>query len=123
MLLIFSTPVLFRHLRQLKTVVFLHWCLIRAVLLKTKAHLHYAENRGSLVSFSNETVFTNLLKHDSLPRFFWQSVNEAYQSFITSVPDTKTDVGPFFRMISIPPTEQHIFTLFNYERIGGSSEK
>ncbi len=27
MLFIFSTPVLIRHLWQLKTVVFLHWCL------------------------------------------------------------------------------------------------
>jgi hypothetical protein len=35
MLLIFSTPVLIRHLWQLKTVVFLHWCLIRTVLLFT----------------------------------------------------------------------------------------
>jgi hypothetical protein len=32
-LFIFSTPVLIRHLWQLKTVVFLHWCLKRAVLL------------------------------------------------------------------------------------------
>jgi hypothetical protein len=30
---LFSTPVLIRHLWQLKTVVFLHWCLICAVLL------------------------------------------------------------------------------------------
>ena len=29
----FSTPVLIRHLWQLKTVVFLHWCLLCAVLL------------------------------------------------------------------------------------------
>jgi hypothetical protein len=29
----FLTPVLMRHLWQLKTVVFLHWCLICAVLL------------------------------------------------------------------------------------------
>jgi hypothetical protein len=29
----FSTPVLIRHLRQLKAVVFLHWCLILAILL------------------------------------------------------------------------------------------
>jgi hypothetical protein len=29
----FLTTVLIRHLWQLKTVVFLHWCLIRAVLL------------------------------------------------------------------------------------------
>ncbi len=33
MLFIFSTPVLIRHLWQLKTVFFLHWCLIFAVLL------------------------------------------------------------------------------------------
>jgi hypothetical protein len=29
----FSTPELIRHLWQLKTIVFLHWCLICAVLL------------------------------------------------------------------------------------------
>ncbi len=28
----FLTPVLIRHMRVLKTVVFLHWCLIRTVL-------------------------------------------------------------------------------------------
>ncbi len=31
MLLIFSTPELIRNLWQLKTAVFLHWCLICAV--------------------------------------------------------------------------------------------
>jgi len=30
---IFSTPVLIRHLWQFKTVVFLHWCVMGAVLL------------------------------------------------------------------------------------------
>jgi len=34
MLFIFSTPVLIRHLWQLKTVVSLHWCLILGVPLK-----------------------------------------------------------------------------------------
>jgi hypothetical protein len=33
MLFIFSTPELIRHLWQLKTAVFLHWCLIHAVPL------------------------------------------------------------------------------------------
>jgi hypothetical protein len=33
MLFIFSTPVLIRCMWQLKTVVFLHWCLMHAVLL------------------------------------------------------------------------------------------
>jgi len=33
MLFIFSTPVLIRHLWQLKTVVVLHWCLIHSILL------------------------------------------------------------------------------------------
>jgi hypothetical protein len=32
MLFIFSMPVLIRHLWQLKTVGFLHWCLIHALL-------------------------------------------------------------------------------------------
>jgi hypothetical protein len=32
-LFIFSTPVLISHLWQLKTVIFLHWCLLCAVLL------------------------------------------------------------------------------------------
>ncbi len=34
MLFTFLTPVLIRHLRQLKKVVFLHWCLIRTILLQ-----------------------------------------------------------------------------------------
>ncbi len=35
MLFIFSTPVLIRHILQLKTVVFLCWCLIHAVLMSS----------------------------------------------------------------------------------------
>ena len=35
----FLTPVLIEHLWQLKTVVFLHWCLILAVLLLEYQHL------------------------------------------------------------------------------------
>jgi hypothetical protein len=34
-LFIFSTPELIRNLWQLKTAVFLHWCLLRALPLKT----------------------------------------------------------------------------------------
>ncbi len=34
MLFIFSTPLLIKHLWQLKTVVFQHWCIICAVLLQ-----------------------------------------------------------------------------------------
>ncbi len=36
MLFIFSTPVLNRHLWHLKTVDFLHWCLMNAILLAKK---------------------------------------------------------------------------------------
>ena len=39
MLFSFTTPVLIRHLWQLKTVVFLHWCLICVVLLYSYAML------------------------------------------------------------------------------------
>ncbi len=34
----FSTPVLIVHLWQLKTVVFLHWCLIHTVVLIKNDH-------------------------------------------------------------------------------------
>ncbi len=51
MLLIFSTPVLIRHLWQLETVHFLHWCIIRAVLLATKS-----------VVLTNKKYFWRLLK-------------------------------------------------------------
>ncbi len=37
MLFIFSTPVLIKHMWQLKTVVFLHWCLLCTVLLLLNA--------------------------------------------------------------------------------------
>ncbi len=40
MLFIFSTPVLIRHLWQLETVVFLHWCIICAVLLLVVIKTH-----------------------------------------------------------------------------------
>jgi hypothetical protein len=39
MLFIFSTPVLIRHLWQLKAVIFLHLCLILAGLLQTWAEV------------------------------------------------------------------------------------
>ncbi len=42
MLFIFSTPVSIRHLRQLKTVVFLHWFLICALLLN---FLNFGSNK------------------------------------------------------------------------------
>jgi hypothetical protein len=39
MLFNFSTQVLIKHLWQLKTVVYLHWCLISVVLLQLKKAL------------------------------------------------------------------------------------
>jgi hypothetical protein len=36
MLLIFSTSELIRNLQQLKTAVFLHWCLVCAIPLLSK---------------------------------------------------------------------------------------
>jgi hypothetical protein len=54
----FTTPVLMRHLWQLKTAVFLHWCLIHAVLfdenetknfLIEQCTLDMHKNRASLL--------------------------------------------------------------------------
>ncbi len=53
MLFSFSTPHLIRHLWQLKTVVFVHLCLIRAVLLEvdheylSKEHLLRGKDQNS----------------------------------------------------------------------------
>ncbi len=41
-MLIFSIPVLIRHLWHLKTLVFLHWCLIHTVLLDHNNTSHVA---------------------------------------------------------------------------------
>ncbi len=54
---IFSTPVLIRNLWQLKTVVFLHWCLICAVQLVYKTNLS-----PSLVAYFK---VTDILKNTS----------------------------------------------------------
>ncbi len=51
MLFIFSTPVLTRRLWQLKEVVFLHWCLIYAVLLKRN------NNSRGVVMNNNHNMF------------------------------------------------------------------
>jgi hypothetical protein len=51
MLFIFSTPVLIRHMWQLKKVVFLHWCLMCVVLL-----LAYGAFSPYLVLGSDEVV-------------------------------------------------------------------
>jgi hypothetical protein len=53
MLLIFSTPVLIRHLWQLKTVVFPHWCQICAVLFKSQSEMSY---HMTLISDFQENV-------------------------------------------------------------------
>ncbi len=39
----FLTPVLIKHLFQVKTVVFLNWCIICAILLSLYAECHYVE--------------------------------------------------------------------------------
>ncbi len=51
----FSKPVLIRHLWQLKTVVFLHWCLTRAALLG-KISCQFLPTGGSM----GPDVFCNI---------------------------------------------------------------
>jgi hypothetical protein len=64
MLFIFSTPVLSRHLWQLKTVVFLRWFLICAVPFKVEGlrptpAAGKRENYGILLSFLVTIYRTN----------------------------------------------------------------
>jgi hypothetical protein len=53
----FSTPVLIRHLWQLQTVVFLHWCLICAVLLDTLSIQTQTSLLGFLITFVHNFHF------------------------------------------------------------------
>jgi len=47
-LFIFSMPVLIRHQWQLKTVVFLHWCLIHGVLSKVPFDISWKNHLSNL---------------------------------------------------------------------------
>jgi hypothetical protein len=47
----FSTPVLIRHLWQLKTAVFLNWCLICFVLLANTLAYYDMETISAVKSF------------------------------------------------------------------------
>jgi hypothetical protein len=65
MLFISSTPELIRHLWQLKTVVFLHWCrkcaVILKVLVKYLASLKVKKSGGKLsyvISSTNAKIIT-----------------------------------------------------------------
>jgi hypothetical protein len=41
-----STPVLIRHLWQLRTVIFMHWCLIHTVLFNNLSHSRSLKSVG-----------------------------------------------------------------------------
>jgi hypothetical protein len=57
----FFTPVSTRHQWQLKTVVFLHWCLIRAVpFCLSWTYLVLSKNLGSVLECIDITVFFSL---------------------------------------------------------------
>jgi hypothetical protein len=59
MLFIFSTPVLIRHLWQLKTVVFLHWCLICTLLL-CSAYVQSGNTKGGSITVPLTSCLTGL---------------------------------------------------------------
>ncbi len=74
MLFVFSTPVLIRHLWQLKTVVFLHWCLICVVLLYNHRNLYCVSFMLSVADMSF-SLMLNVIYSKSV-RFSSELVNE-----------------------------------------------
>ncbi len=66
MLVTFPIPVLIRHLWQLKTVVFLHWCLICALLFtkgdsSSKGSIHQkSDNSSKYDSLSKVAILQNM---------------------------------------------------------------
>ncbi len=74
MLSIFSTPVLIRHLWQLKAVVFLHRCLICAVLLMTlNIVMQWPALKTCYATRSNPicVMSTKVAKASNLIRYLW----------------------------------------------------
>ncbi len=53
---IFSTPVLIRHLWQFKTVVFLQWCLIHAVLFRRQVEKVLKHWQGNKNMFTDKKM-------------------------------------------------------------------
>ncbi len=76
MLFIFSTPVLIRYLWQLKTVVFLHWCLICAVLL-----YHYCSN--VVITWKIGWVYSNYTNFYILANVLWSGIAPSTQTLIS----------------------------------------
>jgi hypothetical protein len=66
MLFIFSTPELIRNLWQLKTAIFLHWCLIHAVPLQENLcfdeHTCIFEHHSKIKTFLNPRMTYFVLK-------------------------------------------------------------
>jgi hypothetical protein len=61
MLFIFSTPLLIRHLWQLKTVIFLYWCLISALPLVRMMQLGIIEiSLNRLVNGATASLVVNV---------------------------------------------------------------
>ncbi len=70
MLLIFSTLELIRNLWQLKTAVFLHWCLIRAVPL-TSARTPTSRSFIHLVRRDRRPARGRLIRREARGRWGW----------------------------------------------------
>jgi hypothetical protein len=86
MLFIASTRELIRNLWQFKTVVFLHWCLIRGVLFVENKTIHCETNhiylccslllKEMIPRFVYNFIFLSILKHDILKAEFSHSKNK-----------------------------------------------
>ncbi len=67
MLFIFSTLVLIKHQWQLKTVVFLHWCLICIIPLLKTNRLTYSYSYSSDQSLTKKKSFIESSPDDLVP--------------------------------------------------------
>ncbi len=104
MLFIFSTQVLIRHLCQLRTVVFLHWCLICAVLLTNKLKFH---QKCLKIELKNELfTATILVKYG------------AYQTLNLVADFVKINNKMCQRLLKVPI--RHFYLLFTTSEEAGS---
>ncbi len=74
---IFSTPVLIKHMWLLKTVVFLHWCIICAALLKWPylCQLHYCTRLKTGLKLTRHLLGTICHAHSFQLVSYWLMVH------------------------------------------------
>ncbi len=113
MLFIFSTPELIRHLWQLRTIVFLHQCLICSVPLPgtNTLSLWSGASGTNKFSFMAQYVCVNIVKLFSSSLCYGQISQSVYSMDVISVQSQGTIIKLFTAVIYKGSWQARVFVL------------